>query len=164
MDILQLFIGFGMHLSPHLRAPHYSIRYIRHYFPQVSSSSWKIKLRKNPFQKLILILNFAWSNYSPIQALYDIYNFRWWETIIIMNSKVEIPSDTPLPTCIREWVAYLSMLSKVPSAFEIWHVHWGTSSNSQMHLMSSMPFGLRTTTHNLLATTFHSIWGVEICK
>ena len=46
----------GIHLSPHLRAPHNSMPYIRHYIPQVLGSCKRTKLRKDPFQKLLLIL------------------------------------------------------------------------------------------------------------
>ena len=37
-------------VSLHTRASHTSLPYIRLYFPQVMVSSWRIKLRENPFQ------------------------------------------------------------------------------------------------------------------
>jgi hypothetical protein len=36
------FVWFGIHLSPHLKAPHNSSPYIRHYFPEVNVSSRRI--------------------------------------------------------------------------------------------------------------------------
>jgi hypothetical protein len=50
--------ALGIHLYPNLRAPHNSLPYIRHYFPQVMVSSTRIELKNNPFQKLLLIPNF----------------------------------------------------------------------------------------------------------
>ena len=45
----------GIHLSPHLRALHNSMPYIRHYIPQNLVSCKRIKLRENPFQKPLKI-------------------------------------------------------------------------------------------------------------
>jgi hypothetical protein len=58
LDTFQLFcMIWGLCLSPHLRAPHNNMPYIRHYFPpQVMVSSRRIKLKENPFQKLSFFL------------------------------------------------------------------------------------------------------------
>jgi hypothetical protein len=79
LDTFQLFcMIWGLCLSPHLRAPHNNMPYIRHYFsPQVMVSSRRIKLKENPFQKLLLTMNFEESNYSMIQGLYHTCNIRW---------------------------------------------------------------------------------------
>ena len=65
----------GIHLSPHLRAPHNNMPCIRHCSPQVLVSSRKSKQREYSFP--LLILNFEWSNYSLIQGLYYTSNIRW---------------------------------------------------------------------------------------
>ena len=67
----------GIHLSPHSRATHNSIPYIKHYFPHLLVSSTRIKLRENPFYKHSLIPNFEWSNYSLIQGLHHFCSIRW---------------------------------------------------------------------------------------
>ena len=119
LDILQLFhLTWGIHLSPHFRAPHKSMPYNRRCFPQVIVSSGKIKLRGNPFPKLLFTFNSKWSNYSIIQGLYHTCKTSRQKTIIILlNCKVGTPNDSPLWTCFREWVAWLFILK---SAFCIW--------------------------------------------
>ena len=78
LDILQLFRMVWGFISRHTWE-HYIVACLTLdiIFPQVMVSSRRIKLRDNPFQKLLLILNFGWSNYSLIQGLYHTCNIRW---------------------------------------------------------------------------------------
>ena len=99
--ILQLFPTIWRFISLHtwLRAPHNSMPYIRHYFPQVMMSS-RIKIRENPSQKILLIptLNKAiipWSN-----GCATLVTLGGEKTIkILLKFKVQRPNDSPLPTC-----------------------------------------------------------------
>ena len=107
-----------IHLIPHSRAPHNSMPYIRYYFPQAMVSSKRIKVRENPFQKLLLTLNSAWSNHSLIHGLYHLVALGGQKEIIIsLNFKVEKPNDSPLPT----WVAKLSIIE---STFRLWDLKY----------------------------------------
>ena len=80
--------------------------------------------------------------------------------IILLNCKVEKPNDSPLTTCLREWVAKLSIIN---NTFFFWGLKC-TSSNSQNTFDVIQAIWFANTTHNLLATTFQSILGVKYCK
>ena len=78
LDIIQLFHMIWGFISLHTWEHHIiACLHIRHYIPQVLTNSRRIKMSENPFQKLILRLNYEWSNHSLIHGLYHTCNIKW---------------------------------------------------------------------------------------
>ena len=156
----------GICLSPHLRVPHNSLAYIKHYFPRVLVSNRIIKLRENQFQEPFFVsiysffLSFLYKTLNEASFLDPRVVFALValggkkETIFVLNFKVKKKSnDSPLPTCLREWVAKLFMIKstlrfgdlkftsrliiQLLTTFDVIHAIW-----------------FAITTHNLLAIIF----------